>query len=211
MEELTQLHDTTNAWAKALGTPLTSIRTLPNLYKAGLPAEVVSWSVKEVAKWVRALGLPEWEGVFTKHRIQGDVMFSLTEQALKEMGVSRIGDRLYIVDCLQSLYEELTSWKKKSQVRSPGAPGVGQSPPVDDPVFHTQHSATVGSGPRRSACAAGPGHPHQRCQCDPARRDARGTNRSWASSFALPARCTVLPLNVSAGGDKQNGRPDSEH
>lgn len=130
MEELTQLHDTTNAWAKALGTPLTSIRTLPNLYKVGLPSEVVSWSVKEVAKWVEALGLAEWVGVFTQHRIQGDVMFSLTEQALKEMGVSRIGDRLYIVDCLQSLYEELTSWKKKHQsiqARSRAAAPRGQA------------------------------------------------------------------------------------
>ena len=35
-------------------------------------------------------------------------MFSLTEPVLAEMGVSKIGDRLYLVDCLQSLYEELT-------------------------------------------------------------------------------------------------------
>ena len=32
-------------------------------------------------------------------------MFSLTEPTLAEMGVSRIGDRLFLVDCLQSLYE----------------------------------------------------------------------------------------------------------
>jgi len=115
MEELTQLHDSTNAWAKALGTPLSSTRRLPNLHKAGLPAEVVSWSVKEVVRWVEALGLHEWAPLFLSHRVQGDVMFSLTEVTLKEMGMARIGDRLFTVDCLQSLYEELTSWKKRRE------------------------------------------------------------------------------------------------
>ena len=38
-------------------------------------------------------------------------MFSLSEPALLEIGVSKIGDRLYLVDCLQSLHEEVTSWK----------------------------------------------------------------------------------------------------
>ena len=42
-------------------------------------------------------------------------MFSLTEVTLKEMGMARIGDRLFTVDCLQSLYEELTSWKKRRE------------------------------------------------------------------------------------------------
>lgn len=44
--------------------------------------------------------------------MQGDVMFSLKEETLAEMGMSRIGDRLFLVDCLQALYEELTAWKK---------------------------------------------------------------------------------------------------
>ena len=46
-------------------------------------------------------------------------MFSLTEVTLAEMGVSKIGDRLYLHDCLQSLYEERTAWKqaKEKQLR----------------------------------------------------------------------------------------------
>jgi len=115
MEELTQLHDQTNALAKTYKMQFASPRTLPNIQRSGLPSQVVSWSVKEVAVWVKALGLAEWVENFKRHRIQGDVMFSLNEVSLKEMGVNRIGDRLYIVDCLQSLYEELTSWRKKQE------------------------------------------------------------------------------------------------
>ena len=96
--------------SKTIGQ-LSSSRSLPNLQRAGLPLEVVSWSVKEVVGFLRALGLGEWTEAFLTHRIQGDVMFSLKEETLVEMGVSKIGDRLYLVDCLQSLYEELTSWK----------------------------------------------------------------------------------------------------
>ena len=85
--------------------------------------QAVSWSVKEVGVWVRELGLPAWVDRFREHRIQGDTMFSLNEQNLLEMGVTAIGDRLYIVDCLQSLYEELTAWKKKQEaVRSQAHP-----------------------------------------------------------------------------------------
>ena len=118
-----QLHEATSAWAKALNTALASTRKLPNLQRAGLPVEVVSWSVKEVAHWVSELGLAQWSTAFLAHRIQGDVMFSLKEETLKEMGVDRIGDRLYIVDCLQSLYEELTNWKKKLESRQFGTAG----------------------------------------------------------------------------------------
>ena len=91
MEELTQLHDATNNWSKMLNVQLTSSRSLPNLRRNGLPLQVVSWSVREVSRWVEALGLKEWAQIFTAHRIQGDVMFSLKEDTLKEMGINRIG------------------------------------------------------------------------------------------------------------------------
>lgn len=110
MEVLTQLHDATNRLAKTVGQ-LASSRSLPNLQRAKLPLEVVSWSVREVVTFLNALSLGEWAENFLTHRIQGDTMFSLTEVLLAEMGVHKIGDRLYLVDCLQSLYEELTAWK----------------------------------------------------------------------------------------------------
>jgi len=151
MEVLTQLHDATNRLAKTVGQ-LASTRSLPNLQRAGLPTEVVSWSVKEVAGFLRALGLSEWTEVFLKHRIQGDVMFSLTETTLAEMGVSKIGDRLYLVDCLQSLYEELTAWKQakeksmagKVRASVPALPG-GSGAPMGG-ATHGQAQQGMGGG-----------------------------------------------------------------
>ena len=69
MEVLTQLHDATNRLSKTMGQ-LSSSRSLPNLRSTGLPLEVVSWSVKEVVGFLRALGMAEWTEVFLTHRIQ---------------------------------------------------------------------------------------------------------------------------------------------
>eukprot|EP00965_Chrysotila_dentata_P161290 5326101-Pleurochrysis_carterae.AAC.1 len=158
MEELTQLHESTKAWSKALNVQLTSTRSLPDLQRVGLPIQAVSWSVKEVAAWVKALGLPEWVDAFEQHRIQGDVMFSLNEENLKEMGVTAAGDRLYIVDCLQSLYEQLTSWNKKQEsVKMQVDPsrmlgGGGASTPTG---YAGAYGGGVGSSQASSGAAGG--------------------------------------------------------
>ncbi|KAL3908184.1 MAG: hypothetical protein SGPRY_009895 [Prymnesium sp.] len=123
-----------------------AVRKTPGLREIGLPQNVFIWSAKDVATWLKALGLGEyapafesnklqalglgeWQELVMKHRVQGDVMFSLKEETLAEMGMSRIGDRLFLVDCLQALYEELTAWKKhkddkiKAAVPALGGPG----------------------------------------------------------------------------------------
>ena len=52
--------------------------------------------------------------LFVEHRVQGDVLFNLTEENLKEMGVDKIGDRLLITDITQTLYEQITGWQQSS-------------------------------------------------------------------------------------------------
>jgi hypothetical protein len=110
---------------------------------------VVSWNSKEVSIWVEALGLAEWKPAFEKHRVQGDVMFALSEPALLEIGVTKIGDRLYLVDCLQSLHEEVTSWKTGQGSRSePRQLGGG---PTSGPVTGLPSGATGAAAARHAA------------------------------------------------------------
>ena len=112
--------------------------------------QVVSWNSKEVSIWVEALGLAEWKPAFEKHRVQGDVMFALSEPALLEIGVMKIGDRLYLVDCLQSLHEEVTSWKTgQGSMRSePRQLGGG---PSSGPVTGLPSGATGAAAARHAA------------------------------------------------------------
>ena len=98
---------------------------------------------------MEALGLAEWKPAFEKHRVQGDVMFALSEPALLEIGVTKIGDRLYLVDCLQSLHEEVTSWKTGQGSRSePRQLGGG---PTSGPVTGLPSGATGAAAARHAA------------------------------------------------------------
>ena len=66
-----------------------------------------------MCKVLKAVGLGEYIDLFVDHRIQGDVIFNLTEENLKEMGVDKVGDRLLITDITQTLYEQITGWQQQ--------------------------------------------------------------------------------------------------
>ena len=55
------------------------------------------WTSKEVGDWLDTLGLGEHAKSFEHHRIVGDMVHSLTESHLKELGVNFIGQRMTIL------------------------------------------------------------------------------------------------------------------
>ena len=107
---LTQLYDDIVNWSAALGIQLAT-HPVPPLRKLGLSLNPTSWTVKDVCKVLKAVNLGEYMELFVEHRIQGDVLFSLTEENLREMGVGKVGDRLLITDIAQTLYEQITGWQ----------------------------------------------------------------------------------------------------
>ena len=155
---LTQLYDDIVNWSAALGIQLAT-HPVPPLRKLGLSLQPTSWTVKDVCKVLKAVGLEEYMELFVEHRVQvpdllqpppigglqgfgrgrraaigsrlvrwrggalrrpscpclwwqGDVLFNLTEENLKEMGVGKVGDRLLITDITQTLYEQVTGWQQ---------------------------------------------------------------------------------------------------
>jgi hypothetical protein len=108
---LTQLYDDIVNWSAALGIQLAT-HPVPPLRKLGLSLNPTSWTVKDVCKVIKAVNLGEYMELFVEHRIQGDVLFSLTEENLREMGVGKVGDRLLITDITQTLYEQITGWQQ---------------------------------------------------------------------------------------------------
>eukprot|EP00908_Phaeocystis_cordata_P019726 Transcript_31326.p1 GENE.Transcript_31326~~Transcript_31326.p1 ORF type:complete len:402 (-),score=195.63 Transcript_31326:109-1272(-) len=108
---LTQLYDDIVAWSAAIGVQLAT-HPVPPLRKLGLSLQPTSWTVKDVCKVLKAVGLEEYMELFVEHRVQGDVLFNLTEENLKEMDIDKIGDRLLITDITQTLYEQVTGWQQ---------------------------------------------------------------------------------------------------
>ena len=107
-----QLYDDIVAWSAAIGVQLAT-HPVPPLRKLGLSLQPTSWTVKDVCKVLKAVNLGEYMELFVEHRVQGDVLFSLTEENLKEMGVGKVGDRLLITDITQTLYEQITGWQQQ--------------------------------------------------------------------------------------------------
>ena len=68
-----------------------------------LPAEAAANSTafghsgEDVGNWLDKLGLGEHAKSFEHHRIVGDMVHSLTESHLKELGVNFIGQRMTIL------------------------------------------------------------------------------------------------------------------
>ena len=123
VEVLTQLYDDIVNWSAALGIQLAT-HPVPPLRKLGLSLQPTSWTVKDVCKVLKAVSLGEYIELFVEHRVQGDVIFSLTEENLKEMGVDKVGDRLLITDITQTLYEQVTGWSQE-QVSTPQLLQIG--------------------------------------------------------------------------------------
>lgn len=70
VELLTQLYDDIVNWSSKIGVQLAT-HPVPPLHEIGLKLQPTSWSVKDVCKVLKAVGLEEYIHLFVEHRIQG--------------------------------------------------------------------------------------------------------------------------------------------
>jgi len=61
------------------------------------------WSVNDLSNHLKEKGLGEYGEVFIKNKIDGHVADEMTEDNLKEIGISMVGDRLKIMKILQTV------------------------------------------------------------------------------------------------------------
>ena len=57
----------------------------------------------DVGDWLRGLGLGQYEAAFRESEIEADVLGELTDQHLKDLGVS-LGNRLRILRAIRELF-----------------------------------------------------------------------------------------------------------
>ncbi|KAH9924732.1 uncharacterized protein B0H18DRAFT_934089 [Fomitopsis serialis] len=60
-------------------------------------ANIMEWDESAVQAWFVKLGLPQYENQIREHRISGEVLCLLDADALKEVGITTIGQRLAIL------------------------------------------------------------------------------------------------------------------
>ena len=57
----------------------------------------------DVVVWLRSLGLGKYEAAFRENEIDETVLPSLTEEHLKQLGVTAVGHRLKLLDAIAAL------------------------------------------------------------------------------------------------------------
>ncbi len=82
---------------------------------ANLPEE----TAVDVGGWLRTLGLERYMAAFCENGVSGDVLFLLTADDLKEMGVAAVGDRRRLLAAIATLRESAAT--SRAIVEAPGA------------------------------------------------------------------------------------------
>ena len=60
-----------------------------------------SWDSAKVASWLKRIGLSQFAVPFVENEITGDVLPILGVEELREMGLTTIGPRTYLLKCLK--------------------------------------------------------------------------------------------------------------
>jgi class 3 adenylate cyclase len=83
----------------------------------------------DVVVWLRSLGLGKYEAAFRENEIDETVLPSLTDEHLKELGVSALGHRLKLLDAIAILRSDASD--KTSSVDAPTTSSSPSAPPED--------------------------------------------------------------------------------
>jgi hypothetical protein len=78
----------------------------------------------DIVVWLRSLGLGKYETAFREKEIDETVLPSLTEEHLKQLGVTALGHRLKLLDALQC---------RRAYLGASGSSGHPQPPPTPLP------------------------------------------------------------------------------
>src|SRR3954469_23617972 len=90
----------------------------------------------DVAAWLRALGLDQYEAAFRENGVNADILRHLTADDLKELGVAAVGHRRQLLVAIAKLQDDTAS----SQAVSPSG---------DHPASIPAHDAVPHGGERR--------------------------------------------------------------
>jgi SAM domain (Sterile alpha motif) len=83
----------------------------------------------DIVVWLRGLGLGKYEAAFRENEIDETVLPSLTEEHLKQLGVTALGHRVKLLDAIAALRGGTSPQGPSSDLKTaPAAPSV---PPED--------------------------------------------------------------------------------
>ena len=160
-----------------------------------------SWNDEEVTRWLGEVKLGQYAQVFAANDIRGNVLLDVDQQALKEMGIKSVGDRVKIVvgikglrqRCIAAAWTERRSFDSQSPAQLSN--GSSNGPPASTPPSIVTSSTTSDSSPTRR-----PGSGRAQGRIPPPlhlSQTSASSNlpQAWQPPSATPS---VLPRSVQA-------------
>src|SRR3984885_10482345 len=75
----------------------------------------------DIAVWLRRLGLGKYEAAFRENEIDETVLQSLTEEHLKQLGVTALGHRVKLLDAIAALHNDASGKALSFASKTPSA------------------------------------------------------------------------------------------
>ena len=94
-----------------------------------MPAMTREGAVMDIMVWLRSLGLGKYEAAFRENDIDETVLPSLTEEHLKQLGVTALGHRVKLLHAIAALRNDAGG--KTPSVDAKTAPSTPSVPPED--------------------------------------------------------------------------------
>src|SRR5215813_3416820 len=100
----------------------------------------------DVVVWLRSLGLGKYEAAFRENEIDETVLPSLTDEHLKELGVTALGHRVKLLDAIAALRSDKSSLAPSSDLKTtPSAPSAAPEDRAERRQVTVMFSDLVGS------------------------------------------------------------------
>ncbi|KAK9459023.1 kinase-like domain-containing protein [Lipomyces oligophaga] len=88
--------------------------TLNSPLSASVPTDctledIQQWNEARVGEWLASVGCAKYGPIFTQHHIDGTALLEIDSNAVKELGVSKVGDRVRIYVAIRALRTKVMS------------------------------------------------------------------------------------------------------
>src|ERR1700757_4351499 len=94
----------------------------------------------DIAVWLRSLGLGKYEAIFRENEIDETVLPSLTEEHLKQLGVTALGHRVKLLDAIAALrIDESVQTSTAAAASAPPSAAPPTGAPVAEAVGERRH------------------------------------------------------------------------
>ncbi|EWC45614.1 hypothetical protein DRE_05175 [Drechslerella stenobrocha 248] len=174
------------------------------------PDDVRNWDEHRVCEWLGTLNCAQYEGLFRRNNITGDTLLDVDQATLKQMGITKVGDRVRIYAAIKALRNKITASSVKNRNRKTllNIDSIATLPSVSPSYDAPRQGSFSGSSPifARNGYAAeeSPKDDKFRTRTKP-QESARGNYKYVATPTSSTGPSAPRPATAASDSSKSTG------